>query len=189
MRVKLIAEALDINETQARILSMQIEDIPDKELFKFFAFRQSFVAPMKSKELITKEALFEYRALQFRTAINRGEFKFNDVNEVMDFLKTYYKGKDIGNGLGLFFDYVVIAMNADGELINKFCIDEYQRYKKIDSEDVYLILKDILDNPTKLGDVKQIPFRETPTNTKSIENNTSTSVTISNIVTPIIKRF
>lgn len=162
MRTEFIAQALDINIVQAEIFSEMIKDIPDNKLKDFFVFRMKYIEPMMSKELVTKKALFDYRRMQFEQNIKLGSYSFDSKEQLQNYLQTYYKGKEVGNGLGPFYDYVVIGIDQEGNFINKYVVDDFTgKYKKLNSEDVDLILEDLLQNQTKVGDVKHIPYYET----------------------------
>lgn len=154
-------DALDSTETQAIILSEMIKDIPDSDLMNFFVFRTKYIMPMQSRELITKNALFDYRAIQYKSKILDGSFKFETKEQINEFLLTYYRGKNIGNGLGDYYDFVVIALDNDGEMINKYLVDDFTgKYRKLSGDDVDKVLEYLLENQTKLGDVKYIPYSE-----------------------------
>lgn len=162
-RTEFIAAALEVNVVQASLLSEMIKDIPDENLKDFFVFRMKYIEPMMSKELITKKALFDYRRMQFESGIKNGTFRFKSPDEVKDYLQTYYKGKEIGNGLGCFYDYVVIALDQDGNFINKFVVDEFTgKYRKLNSEDVTSVINDLFSNQNKMGSVQYIPYRSEP---------------------------
>lgn len=160
-RTEFIAQALEINLVQASLLSEMIIDIPDEKLKDFLVFRMKYIEPMMSKELITKKALFEYRRLQYESGIKNGSFKFKNTDEVKEFLMTYYKGKEIGNGLGKFYDYVVIGLDQDGNFINKYVVEEFTgKYRKLNSEDVNDVISYLFKNQDKLGSVKHLPYKE-----------------------------
>lgn len=63
-RIEFLAKGLDVNEIQATLISELIKDIPDDKLKDFLVFRMGFIDQYKSKELITKEALFEYQKIK-----------------------------------------------------------------------------------------------------------------------------
>jgi len=161
MRKQFIADALDINIVQASIINEMISDIPDNKLAEFFAFRVNYIEPMMSKELITKRALFDYRRKQYECGIKSGTFAFESREQLKEYIQTYYKGKDLGNGLGKFYDYVVIAVDSDGNFINKFVVDEYTgKYKKLSCEDVADVIDNLFEEQQLIGDVKYVPYHE-----------------------------
>jgi len=122
-----------------------------------------YIEPMMSKELITKRALFDYRRMQYESNIKNGTFKFDNKEQIREYISTYYKGRELGNGLGKYYDYVVIGVDNDGDLINKYVVDDFTgKYLKLNSQDVDFVLEDILLNQHKIGDVKHIPYYETP---------------------------
>lgn len=160
-RIDFIAQALEVNIVQASLLSEMIKDIPDEKLKDFFVFRMRYIEPMMSKEVITKNALFDYRRIQFEQKIKSGEFSFESPDQLQNYLQTYYKGKEIGNGIGGYYDYVVIAIDKDGNFINKFVVEEFGgKYKKLSSDDVANVINDLFTNQHKIGSVQYIPYHD-----------------------------
>ena len=164
MRSKIIKEALNCNDTQAMIYDQVLKDIPDDKLIDFFVFRMRFIEPMKSNELITKEALFDYRRRQHIQKLKNGEM-FGTKEQLQDFLQTYYRGKDIGSGIRPFYDYVIIAIDREGNFINKYAVNDFGNFKKLNSEDIADVIDDLFNNPRKIGNVdymqsKQIVYQE-----------------------------
>jgi hypothetical protein len=170
-RVQYLKQALEINEIQADLLSEQISDIPDDKLKDFLIFRMNYVQPMMSKELITKTALFDYKKKMIEVQLQNGVKVFKDIYEVKDFLLTFYKGKEIANGAGNYYDFVVIAMDKDGELINKYVQNEHGTYKKLNNDETGTVLKWLYANQNRIGVVEYIayfdPFRA---DDKQLEN-------------------
>jgi len=159
-REEFISQALEINAVQANLVSMMISEIPNDKLKDFFAFRMNFMQPMMSKELITKTALFEFNKNGIEARLRNGEQVFKTIYEVKDYLLTFYKGKEIVNGAGKFYDYVIIAMNNDGEMINKFAQNEHGNYKKLDNDDTGSVLEWCLINQHRIGEVKYVRYEE-----------------------------
>jgi hypothetical protein len=161
-RIKLLQDALEINQVQATITSKLIEDLPDDKLTDFVIFRMDFVQPMKSKELITKEAVFEFKKIIYINQIKNGKYAFNAVEEVKSFCQKYFKEKEICNGPDGYFDYVIIAMDKDGNLINKFATNEFGNYLKLESDKAERVYQWLFENPERIGIVDVIPYYETP---------------------------
>jgi|LGOV01.1.fsa_nt_gb hypothetical protein len=155
-RIDFIKDALEINIVQATIISEMIHDIEDKDLTKFLVFRMEFIQPMKSKDLITKEALFAYNRKKIELGIKDGVNPFNDTKGVYNYLQSFYKGKEIANGAGCYKDFVIIGLDRDGEFINKYVINEYGNYKKLNSEDVESVLSWLLENPKRIGNIQRV---------------------------------
>jgi len=153
-------QGLDINEVQASLLSELISDIPNNQLKNFLVFRMKYVEPMMSKELITKTALFEYRKMKILQRVHSGEKVFSTKEQIKNFLETYYKGKEIGYGLGVYHDYVVIGMDNDCNLINKYVVNEQGNYLKIDGEDKAKIYNFLLEHQERIGVVKYFTREE-----------------------------
>ena len=151
-RIDFIKKALDINEVKASIINELIKDIPDNKLADFFAYRLNFVDEKMSVELITKKAIFEYKRLLIQKRLKR-EKVFKSIPELKRFLQDYYKGKDISNcgeGSG-FFEFVVIGMDKDGNLINKNVQNEFGSYLKLTADEEAVYLNWLLGNQFRIG--------------------------------------
>lgn len=159
-RIKFIMQGIGINEVQATLISELIKDIPNDRLKEFLIFRLNYVEEFKSNELITKTALFEFRKKQHLQAIQNNQFRFNSVDEVIVFCKTYFKNKDLCYGAANFFDYVVIYMDKDSNLLNKFKLTEQCNYSKLDSFDELKVYNWLFENQNRIGVVKNIPYFE-----------------------------
>ncbi len=161
-RIDFIKDALEINSIQAMIISEMISDIADDDLTKFLVFRMDFIQPMKSKDLITKEALYAYKRMRIERDIANGICPFTDKNSVHNYLQSFYKGREIANGAGNYKDFVVIALDKDGEYINKYAVNEHGSYKKLISSDVDNVLEWLLNNPTRIGNIKRVKETNVP---------------------------
>ena len=159
-RVDYIKQALDINIVQAEMVSGMIKEIPNDKVKDFLIFRMDYIQPMMSKELITKSALFDYKKKTVEVRLRNREIVFNDIYEVKDYLLTFYKGKEIVNGPASYMDHAIIAMNPDGELINKFAMTEHGSYKKLNNDDTGSVLEWCLVNQHRIGDVRYVKYEE-----------------------------
>lgn len=168
-RVQYLQQALEINEVQADLLNDLISDIPDSRLKEFLIFRMNYVQPMMSKELITKTALFDFRKKMTEAQLRSGVKLFRTSDDVKEYLQTYYKGKEIANGAGNYYDFVVIAMDKDGELINKYVQNEHGTYKKLNNEETGAVYQWCLNNQHKIGVVEYVPYYN-PNEVKQLEN-------------------
>lgn len=166
-RVKFLVDALEITQVQATIFNKLLLDIPNDKLMDFIVFRMSYIEPMQSKELITKNALFDFRKKQYLESVANGEFFFLNTDEVKEFCKTYFKGQDLCYGPGNYYDYVIIAMDKDGVLINKFCMNDGY-YLKLNSKEESEVYSWLFENQKRIGVVKIVPYFESKT--KQIEN-------------------
>lgn len=162
-RVDFLKAGLEINEVQASLVSELISDVPNEELKNFLVYRMGFIDQYKSKELITKQALFGYRKMQIENRLRAGEKVFKFVSEVKAFVETYYKGSDVGYGLASYFDYVVIALNNDCELINKYKLTESGGFTKLNSIETAKIYEWLFENQHRIGDIQIVPYYETET--------------------------
>jgi len=157
-RVEYLKLALEINEVQADLLNDLISDIPNEKLKEFLVFRMNYVQPMMSKELITKTALFDFKRKLVETQLRAGVNVFKDIYEVKEFLLTFYKGKEVANGAGNYYDFVVIAMDKDGELINKYVQNEHGTYKKLSNDETGTVLTWLFKYQHRIGVVEYVPY-------------------------------
>lgn len=153
-RIDFLQQGLDLNIVQASLVSELIKDIPNEKLKDFLVFRMNYVDKFKSKELITKEALFEYQKKIVESRLREGEKVFETVEAIKAHIETFYKGQDLGNGVAQFYDFVVIALNNDCELVNKYTVNEHGGYKRLDSIDSARVYNWFFENQHRLGDVK-----------------------------------
>lgn len=160
-RIEFLMKGLEINEVQASLLSELIIDVPNNDLKNFLVFRMGFIEQYKSKELITKEALFAYNKNRIQSKLYLGEKIFKSVDEIKTHIETFYKKSDLANGVAKYYDYVVIALNADCELINKYALNDHGNYLKLNSLESAKVYQWFFENQERLGVVKIVPYHET----------------------------
>lgn len=156
-RVQFLMQGLEINEVQASLISELIKDIPNEKLKDFLVFRMRFIDQYKSKELITKEALYEYNKLKIQHRLKAGEDVFETVEQVQEYVEAHFKGKEIGYGLGQYKDFVVIAMDRDCNLLNTYYAPNGNFYK-LNSTEKQKVYQFMFENQHRIGDIKYIPF-------------------------------
>ncbi len=153
-RVKFFQEMFEVTRAQAMVFESMIEDIPDSRLIDFGKFVIERFEPMKSKLLIIKEAIFDFRRMQIENGIRNGSFSFRTIDEMKEYLRTYYRGKEITNGPASYYDCVVIGMDKEGRLVNKYALDEFGRYLVLDGEDVSEVYRWLFENQHRIGKVE-----------------------------------
>lgn len=156
-RVEFLMQGLDVNEVQASLISELIKDIPNDKLKDFLVFRMKFIDQYKSKELITKEALYEYNKLKIQHRLKAGEDVFETVEQVQEYVEAHFKGKEIGYGLGQYKVFVVIAMDRDCNLLNTYYAPNGNFYK-LNSTEKQKVYQFMFENQHRIGDVKYIPY-------------------------------
>lgn len=182
-RVEFLAKGLDINEVQASLISELIKDIPDDKLKDFLVFRMGFIDQYKSKELITKEALFEYQKIKTQHQLKKGVQVFENMASMIKYIETYFKGKELGNGLASYYDYVVIGLDKDLNLINKYKVLENGGFYKLNSEEKTRVYTYLFENQHKIGSVEYVPYYETAQiEHKKEQNNTIESKKVGNLL-------
>ena len=182
-RVKFLVDALEITQVQATIFNKLLLDIPNDKLMDFIVFRMSYIEPMQSKELITKNALFDFRKKQYLESVANGEFFFLNTDEVKEFCKTYFKGQDLCYGPADYFDYVIISMDKDGNLINKFVIND-GFYLKLTSQEEAKVYLWLFENQKRIGDIKVVPYFENKS--KILIENKKEDITINDNVLKLL---
>lgn len=164
-RVQFLMQGLEINEIQASLVSELIKDIPNEKLKDFLVFRMGFIDQYKSKELITKEALYEFQKIKIQHRLRAGEKVFENVEQVQVYIEAHYKNKEIGYGLGQYKDFVIVALDRDCNLLNTYYAPNGHFYKltSVEKEKVYNFL---YNNQDRIGDIKRVPFYD---DTKQLE--------------------
>jgi len=150
-RVEYLQKALEINEVQAELISELIADVPDHMLKKFLVFRMNYIQPKMSRELITKNALFDFRRIMIEDRLRKGERVFGSIVDLRQFLLSYYRGRDIVSGPADYYDFVIIGMDEEGNLVNKYARNEYGSFLKLNSEESAKVLKWLFENQHKIG--------------------------------------
>lgn len=154
-RVNFLKEALEVNSVQATVINKMIQDVPDDKLLDFIVFRTNYIEPMQSKELITKNALFDFRKNQHMENIRIDRMKLKSMEELKNFCQTYFKNKQLCYGASSFYDYVIISIDRDGNLFNNYSL------KRLDSVDENKVYKWLFENQNRIGVIKQVEYYET----------------------------
>ena len=168
-RIELIQEVLGVSKARALINNNLMKDIKDDELIDFLSFRAWKANPKMSVETITKIAVIEYRRKAVEERLKAGNILFKTMEQLKEFLITYYKGENIcncGKGSG-FFSCVVIAIDEKENFINKFAKTDYDTYLKLTIDEETRFLKWLLENQYKIGDIN---YNEILEGKKAIEN-------------------
>lgn len=158
-RIQFLMQGLELNEVQASLISELIADVPNEKLKDFLVFRMRFIDQFKSKELITKEALFEYQKIKTEHRLKNGEIVFNNIEDMQNYIETYYKGKDLGYGLDKYKDFVIIALDRECNLLNTFYAPNGNFYK-LNSAEKQAVYEFLFKNQHRIGDVKKIAYYE-----------------------------
>ena len=177
-RIEFLMQGMEINEVQASLVSELISDIPNNQLKNFLIFRMSYIEPMMSKELITKTALFEYRRIEMQKRLEAGEKPFETAEQIQNYVETYYKNKDFGYGLGNYFDFVVLALDKDCNILNKSYINEHGSYLKLESSEKAVVYQYLLENQSRIGAVKYYSRKQVEEEKKLLENKKSEIIEI-----------
>lgn len=160
MRTQMIKDALECNEVQAIIYDNLMGEIDDKDLIDFFKFRLNFIEQYTSKELATKKALIAYKQNQILNALAGGIRVFNDKERMIIFIKTVFKGKDFCYGAKGYHDFVIFGLDDNGEILNKYAIDDFGRFMKLNSDESAEIYNWLFENQHRIGIIKHISKAE-----------------------------
>lgn len=160
-RMIIIKEALECNNTQALVYSELLKEISDEDLIDFFKFRLNFIEQYTSKELATKKALIAYKQNQILNALAIGVRVFNDKERMINFIKTVFKGKDFCYGAKGYHDFVIFGLDDNGEILNKYAIDDFGRFMKLNSDESAEIYNWLYENQHRIGIIKHISKAET----------------------------
>lgn len=160
-RMIIIKEALECNNTQALVYSELLKEISDEDLIDFFKFRLNFIEQYTSKELATKKALIAYKQNQIFNALAGGIRVFNDKERMISFIKTVFKGKEFCYGAKGYRDFVIFALDDNGEILNKYALDDFGRFMKLNSDESAEIYNWLFENQRRIGVIKHISKAET----------------------------
>lgn len=160
-RMIIIKEALECNNTQALVYSELLKEISDEDLIDFFKFRLNFIEQYTSKELVTKKALIAYKQNQILSALAGGIRVFNDKERMINFIKTVFKGKDFCYGAKGYRDFVIFGLDDNGEILNKYALDDFGRFMKLNSDESAEIYNWLYENQHRIGIIKHISKAET----------------------------
>lgn len=160
MRTQMIKDALECNEVQAIIYDNLMGEIDDEDLIDFFKFRLNFIEQYTSKELATKKALIAYKQNQILNALASGIRVFNDKEQMINFIKTVFKGKDFCYGAKGYRDFVIFGLDESGEILNKYAIDNLGRFVKLNSDESAEIYNWLYENQHRIGVIKHISKAE-----------------------------
>lgn len=160
MRTQMIKDALECNEVQAIIYDNLMGEIDDEDLIDFFKFRLNFIEQYTSKELATKKALIAYKQNQILNALASGIRVFNDKEQMINFIKTVFKGKDFCYGAKGYRDFVIFGLDESGEILNKYAIDNLGRFVKLNSDESAEIYNWLYENQHRIGAIKHISKTE-----------------------------
>lgn len=159
-RMIIIKEALECNNTQALVYSELLKEISGEDLIDFFKFRLNFIEQYTSKELATKKALIAYKQNQILNALASGIRVFNDKEQMINFIKTVFKGKDFCYGAKGYRDFVIFGLDESGEILNKYAIDNLGRFVKLNSDESAEIYNWLFENQHRIGVIKHISKAE-----------------------------
>ena len=155
-RVELIMQAVECNKVQAMIYEDEIKDIPDSRLMDFFKFRLQFLDRYVSKELAMKKAITAYKTILAKEAIKQGKYAFESLEAMIDFIRQAYKGQEFCYGVPPFYDVVRLAIDEDGDVINKFSVNGYGKDPKLSGEDTQAVFEWLFKHQYRIGEVKFI---------------------------------
>ncbi|MGH1601576.1 hypothetical protein [Campylobacter majalis] len=156
-RIEFIQKALDVNEIKANIINELIKPLADSELTKFFAFRTSFIQPMQSAELITKNAVYAYRKQKTLQAIKAGEFRFKKLQTLINFVQEFFKNERLCYGPASFKDFVIIGVDKDANLINHYAINQTTgKPKQLSTDSEIEVYEWLFKNQERIGVIKFI---------------------------------
>ena len=146
-RIQTIKEALGVNETQALITAELLKPLKDEDIIPFFAYRTSFIQPKQSSELITKNAVAAFRKQRALEAIRDGKFSFKNIEQLVEFVKTYK-------------DFVIIGVDEYGNLINHYHINQAGKPVQLSSDDEAEVYAWLFKNQKRIGVIKYVSERE-----------------------------
>jgi len=150
-RVAFISKILEISIERAHILNRFIADIPTSELSYFFRYRIGFHTEKGSKELITLNAYRSYIQKKTVSKIKKGEFTFEDFEEMVDFIRTYFAGSDLTKGAHGFKPHTIISVTQNGRLQDTSRVTDNGFYVNLTLDEEITVYEWLFLNQTKIG--------------------------------------
>lgn len=143
--------------TRAKIIKYDrmLKMIPNEKLIDFSIYMDSFRGEFVSTELAMYRALTEYKKAVALNMIRKGESYFKSIKEVEEFIKEAFRGRDLfsgGNGAP-YIEGVVICVDKDGELRNKYIVNQNGVFQRLDSEDCQRVYQFLFENQNRIGAV------------------------------------
>ncbi|MSN96449.1 hypothetical protein F1B92_04545 [Campylobacter sp. FMV-PI01] len=115
------------------------------------SFRGEFV----STELAMFRAIKAYKKAYALNFIKKGKAYFKTKKEVREFIKESFRGEDLfsgGDGTP-YIEGVIICVDKDGDLRNKFIVNENGVYKRLDSIDEDRVYEFLFKNQHRIGKI------------------------------------
>lgn len=161
-RLNMIAELFNITNIKIELYSMMLKDIATDELVNFYSFVLDKKAQYESLEVCTKRCVKEYKAIQLLTKIYQNVYRFSDIDVMIGFIKHNFKGKDLGYGLEPFLDFVIIAVDEEGNLRNKYRLNEFNKPSVLNCDEEAMVYNFLFKNQERIGVIKYISEKDTP---------------------------
>lgn len=137
-----------------------LNGIPDSEIINFANYALKHKREFDSRDSYVARAVESFKASLALMAIREGKFSFKDRAEMVAFIKQNFRGKELVSGAKPFLPYVVIALDENATLVNKFRVTDYGKFIPLSSDDVTLVYDYLFANQQRIGDVKYISQSE-----------------------------
>lgn len=155
-KAKFLAELMEVPVATAMVFAQMIPEIPYDRIVDFGRFIVEGYEPKKSKILAVKEAVVAYRRSMTELAIRSGKMRFDDREEMIRWIVRHYRGMELVSGPASYMRHVVIGVDEEGRLVNKYVLDEHGRYKPLDHESSMEVYIWLFSNQHRIGDVEHI---------------------------------
>ncbi|WP_456390288.1 hypothetical protein [Hydrogenimonas sp.] len=157
-----LAELLEVPMATAMVFAEMIADIPYARILEFGRFIVEGYEPKKSKMLVVKESVVNYRRLAREHAIKSGSMLFESREEMIRWVEKHYRGKELVSGPKPYKKFVVIGVGEDGRLVNRYALDDFGRFKPLDHESAMAVYAWLFANQHRIGSVEHIAAKELP---------------------------
>ena len=150
-RLTFIANALDVAPERAFILDRFIADIADDELTAFFKYRVGFNLEMNSKEQVTLNAYISYTREKTIKKINKGDFYFDDFDDMVHFIKVHFKNENLVKGVMGFGKNTTLRMNPQAKIVNTEDVNDNGFERILELKEEVKVYEWLFLNQTKIG--------------------------------------
>ena len=169
-RRKLIKELFGDNKSylpRAKVIKYHkiLELVDTNKLIDFSIYMDSFRGEYVSVEVAMNKAINSYKKALILNSIKKGIKAFKNVKELVKFVKEAYRGEDLFSGHkgSPYIEGVVICVDDDGNLRNKFVVNKNGVFQRLDSVDEKRVWEYLFAHQEKIGAVeyKQVEIKNT----------------------------
>lgn len=133
-----------------------LELVETNKLIDFSIYMDYFRGEYVSVEVAMNKAINSYKKALILNSIKKGIKAFKNVKELVKFVKEACRGEDLFSGHkgSPYIEGVVICVDDDGNLRNKFIVNKNGVYERLDSADTRRVYEYLFNHQEKIGAVE-----------------------------------